>query len=526
VFGRIAWVTFLLSLAAVPASAHRPASEKQTEVDLRTLEAELAKSRPERRDIVIVQVAREGARARSLWPKLVAILESGSPNERTCAAWALGWIGANEAIPALTRALASPEWRVVFAAAGVLGRFGNAARGATQQLRKVEQNHWMLAVRHRAAMAKEGIEHPERVGIAGPHRKEPDDPNAWERDLHQFRDEAFGRFTDDPCGIRSATEVRVGEQWIDVPRARDNRRRPAEIDRLPPRALGKRHTRGTIAGPVEVAGGWLVGTHGGEWGGDLRFVRHSGRIERLWPKNIHSLIQSGHNIFVTAEDRVLVGPPSSEVLKVLLTPSPPRRWVARHLLSLPARELMSIPIENGAVLFLTDHGAVSVREDETMHEEACPERASEVTSLVETAETLVETHRRTAKPTSRDGINPSAVEGHLDDVAALLGVILNHPRILPFFHLEQSPTARPRVEAPPTPLLRLPILVAGREVSWVDAAAAARSPKLFRILDLAFDSATAASVAFAYEAEGVEGYAVLEKRDEVWHIAGITVVEQ
>jgi HEAT repeat protein len=100
---------------------------KAPDRDPKELAAELARLRGPR-DMVIIRIANEGERARFLWPKLVAILESGAPSERVCAAWALGWIGASEAVPALGKALGSREWQVVFAAAGTLGNFGAAAK--------------------------------------------------------------------------------------------------------------------------------------------------------------------------------------------------------------------------------------------------------------------------------------------------------------------------------------------------------------------------------------------------------------
>jgi hypothetical protein len=496
----------VLALFSFAAPGGAAAGDKRAaEPDPRALAADLASTRGPRH-LPIIRIANEGERARFLWPSLVTILESGMPSEQVCAAWALGWIGASEAVPALGKALGSRDWQVVFAAAGTLGNFGAAAKDVLATLRDVAQHHWMSAVRQRASAAMTSIEHPERAPLPGPHHK---DPLGWEGDFWQFREGAFWDFSGDPCGLSTAVEVNIGERWMAVPRRHSG---PDERGRLPSSILRrlKLEEWQQVTGALSVAGGWLVGIDGGEWGGGLRFVASSGKAQVLWSRNIIRLVRSGSGMFASAEASWAAAKRSGrEVLSVARDDR--NRWHADRLAALPGPEKMMVPLEEGQVLFLGQFGAISVRSDGSMREEACPERDSEAVAAT----------KLDAKADRPRASVPSFAYGdRVEDAVAVLTQVLNHPRVLPFFHLDRAAYAR--IEALPSPLRDRPMQIGDLEISW----AASPAPEVFRFLELSFDSATVAAVSFEYRSQGMEGYAMVEKQESGWRVVGMTIVEK
>jgi hypothetical protein len=201
-------------------------------------------------------------------------------------------------------------------------------------------------------------------------------------------------------------------------------------------------------------------------------------------------------------------------------------WTVRRLVQLPDEDLAAFPSADDRLLVVTQRaGAVSVGRDGGIREEQCPdEYLTKEVGVQESEERASDSGR--SLPTTVSGIREAAIRDHVEDAVTVLNLVLSHPRVLPFFHLERASSTKPRVIRLPPRVPAQAITVAGREIDWVKALATDRQTGDFRFLDLVFESETAASVAFAHPAEGMEGYAMAAKQDGVWHLVGVHVVER
>jgi hypothetical protein len=481
---------------------------------LANLARSLQSGSQEQRLLAIVNVASEGARAMSLSPRLVKIADEGTPVEQVCSVWALGWIGAGEAVPALTRALASREWRVVLAATDVLAGFGVDAKPTLAALRELENGHWMAAVRERAAAARKAIDRSAPDEHARSHER---GTLGRKHALEEFVSGAFRELSGDPCQLASGTPFERDGQTFEVGRGAGNAEATRTLAALLPDKLASRREYAGLRAVTPVDDGWLVGTDRGGPEGDLRFVSKRGQSSVLWRAPIQSLVKVGAHLLATSDQRDLPGLSTRNVLLVSRTSAAKRPWVVRRLAFLPGRDHVAIPVASDAALYVTQYGAVTVRIDGSMRDSACPEHVSDAPAMGPLD------HVGRAKASRRaPAIEASGIQGRLADTLAVIDAILNHPRVLPHFHLADSPEAVARIERLPVDLgaSSTTVKAGGRPVRWVEAPAA----QDFRFLDLVFETADSATVAFEHRAEGVEGYAILARRSGQWQVAGLTMI--
>jgi hypothetical protein len=429
--------------------------------------------------------------------------------------WALGWLGAREAVPALTRALANHDWRVVLAATDVLAGFGVDAKPALEALKELESGHGMAAVRERATAARKLIAGSAADAHAKPHVK---GPQGSARELREFVSGAFRELSGDPCQLASGAPFLRDGKTFEVARGDPgNKEATRALAALLPDKIASRPELAGLRAVATVDDGWMVGTDRGGLAGDLRFISKRGHGTVLWQSPIHSVVKLGAQLLATSEEHDLPGLSTNNVLLVSRTGTAKRPWVAQRLAFLPGREHVAIPVSNDAALYVTAYGAVTVRTDGSIRDGACPEHASEVPTIgrVDRAD-HGQAQRRLVT------IQASSIQGRLPDALGVLGAILNDPRVLPLFHLADSPEAVARIERLPVDLgaASTSVQAGGRAVQWVAAPAA----QDFRFLDLVFETADSATVAFEHRAEGVEGYAILARRGGRWQVAGLTVI--
>lgn len=510
-----ALVTFVTLAWAWPASGQSaaPAVPPPHGTTLASLARSLEKGSQEQRLLAIVKVASEGAQAKSLWPRLVKIAADGTPVEQVCAVWALGWLGAGEAVPALTRALESREWRVALAATDVLAGFGIDAKPALEALKELESGHGMAAVRERAAAARKTIARSAADAHAKPHVK---GTLGWEHELREFVSGAFRELSGDPCQLASGAPFERDGNTFEVARDPGSKEATRALAALLPDKIANRPELAGLRAVAAVDDGWVVGTDRGDRVGDLRFVSKRGHGAVLWQAPIHSVVKLGAQLLATSEERDLPGLSTRNVLLVSRTGTAKRPWVAQRLAFLPGREHVAIPASNDTGLYVTHYGAVTLRTDGSMRDVTCPERASEAPAIGH-----VDRASRGQAQQRPVTIQASSIQARLPDALGVIGAILNDPRVLPLFHLADSPEAVARIERLPVDLdASMAVTAGGRAVKWVEAPAA----QDFRFLDMVFETADAATVAFEHRAEGVEGYAILARRGGQWQVAGLTVI--
>jgi hypothetical protein len=494
---------------------YRASLEKGPEEAVRLLRRSLHSQHPELESAIRL-AAELGPAARSLWPQLVRILETGDPLDQGAAAKAIGWIGAREGIPALAKALADRNWNVALSAADSLGGFGGEAREALAALKQAEKSHWMGYVRQRAALARTTVE---RGASPTPG------PDADHRRKH-FWEEAPGDFWEDMhvvakndtyCEMPNAvTALRIGARWFAF--MDGARQREVAKETIPP-VIARRADLAGVTAALAVDKGWLVGTNRGRKGGDLRFVPPKGRSIVIWSEPVRALTAVGPTILAIAADT----PWSAEVVELTPDKKAHGGWTARRLVQLPGQDYATLPLSDERMMVLTRAGTVSVGLDGSIREEKCPDEYVTEEVGAPDVEAAAGGH---PLPAAVSGIRDSAVRNHVDDAVVVLSLVLNHPRVVPFFHLDRAGSTKPRVLELPALLPAQAIKVAGREIDWVKALATDRRAGDFRFLDLDFESPTAASVAFACPGEGMEGYAVAAKQDGVWRLAGLHVVER
>jgi HEAT repeat protein len=113
--------------------------------------------------ICIRDVALFGGNGRGAGPNLMPLLQSKNGAELATAIAVLGYIGYDEAIPAIREAIRAPDWRVVQAAVLSLGWLG--AIEAIPDLEQVAASHWLPEVRQQAQAVLDILKsgHPKTV---------------------------------------------------------------------------------------------------------------------------------------------------------------------------------------------------------------------------------------------------------------------------------------------------------------------------------------------------------------------------
>ncbi len=237
---------------------------------------------------VISAFERLGENGKAAGPALVRYLSSDDREMRIAAARVMGRIGYTEANPYLIQLLRTKEdWRLVYVSAESLGRLH--ATDAIEALTDVSKEHWFSAVR---AAAKQAIN-----VIKG---------EATYEALDQKRSILPGFFDYMDVGTSDGLSVSEEDRRNDHPPYIDqgDRLDEAQLKKLVYKAQIGYADSTTDGGPVEmrvktidqvpevgirVAGGSLLGSDRGEWGGELVFVDSEGNQTIILHKNVQNI---------------------------------------------------------------------------------------------------------------------------------------------------------------------------------------------------------------------------------------------
>jgi hypothetical protein len=203
---------------------------------------------------LLSELAAMGTSAREVTPALVAQAWRASWHEQYRFVQALTWMGDARAVPFLSEALESRDWRVAMAAVRALGYLGKAAAPVLARLYDVGQRHWLPRVRGMTSVARAQI----RGDRAVPQRDIPDDSRT-RRDWLESRP-VETRCKNDYCP--------QGQGWTCI--GGSSASLPAGIN-IPVEPSTYRY----VVHPIGE--GWLVGTDRGEWGGTLFWATIEGR---------------------------------------------------------------------------------------------------------------------------------------------------------------------------------------------------------------------------------------------------------
>lgn len=201
--------------------------------------------------ICIRKVAAFGSNGRGVGPSLMPFLQSKNGEELAAAIGVLGYIGYDDAIPAIRELLRSQDWRVVHASAVSLGWLG--ATQAAPDLEQAAASHWLPEVRDQALAVLDTLKsaHPKLA-----------------------RPALFAAAKGAGCGLYYCNALSVAprcpsQQW-------EWQGRP--ISR--PQSTGSRRSRLTFDN------GTLIGSDIGEWGGDLSWTGADGKAELIIKDNV------------------------------------------------------------------------------------------------------------------------------------------------------------------------------------------------------------------------------------------------
>jgi hypothetical protein len=202
--------------------------------------------------ICIRDVALFGGNGRGAGPNLMPLLQSKNGAELATAIAVLGYIGYDEAIPAIREAIRAPDWRVVQAAVLSLGWLG--AIEAIPDLEQVAASHWLPEVRQQAQEVLDILKsgHPKTVR---PER------------FLMNESVPFGSYS---YGIRPQAAERCPSQkweWQGRPIAR-------------PQLTDARRV------VLPFNNGLLIGNNRGEWGGELSWKGEDGQLELILKDNV------------------------------------------------------------------------------------------------------------------------------------------------------------------------------------------------------------------------------------------------
>ena len=228
-----------------------------------------------------------GPSAKAAVPQLIDLLAQGPWDLRERVAHALETIGDARTIPALTRALNAPDWRLNSESAMALGRLGGAATPSLPALRRLATSHWSARVRADAAKAVARIRGDEPIP---PLRPGLDGLRALGRE-HSLLPHAASCRRTEQNGIFLTTkgpdEGKWRGDWVSVDRDAVWAKFaaiPEDIVLPPPNESGGLDLRTGIV--VDAPGGRLVGRNRGEWGGEAYFVPTNGEAVLLVASNV------------------------------------------------------------------------------------------------------------------------------------------------------------------------------------------------------------------------------------------------
>jgi HEAT repeat protein len=200
-------------------------------------------------------VAEFGSNGRSAGPNLMRFLQSKNGAELATAIGVLGYIGYDDAIPAIRNSLRWHDWRVVQASIHSLGWLG--ATEAVSDIQQVAASYWLPSVGRQAEAVLDTLK------SAQPKTTRP-------ARFLMSENVPFGSYT---YGERSLAAEQCPSrrwQWQGHPFSE-------------PQSTGARGTRLTLDN------GTLVGTDKGEWGGELEWMGKDGQTRLLIRDNVVSI---------------------------------------------------------------------------------------------------------------------------------------------------------------------------------------------------------------------------------------------
>lgn len=122
---------------------------------------------------------------------------------------------------------------------------------------------------------------------------------------------------------------------------------------------------------LKVTGGWLVGASRGEWGGEIVFIGDDGTQAKVLSANVEDIYQLGNEIIATT-GLAHLGSNSGMMFKLFRDEN--NEWVAKEWINLPGAPQSSWFVESGELLInVLRGGSILLSEDGAMRLAACSE---------------------------------------------------------------------------------------------------------------------------------------------------------
>ncbi len=122
---------------------------------------------------------------------------------------------------------------------------------------------------------------------------------------------------------------------------------------------------------LKVTGGWLVGASRGEWGGEIVFIGDDGTQAKVLSANVEDIYQLGNEIIATT-GLAHLGSNSGMIFKLFRDEN--NEWVAKEWINLPGAPQSSWFVESGELLInVLRGGSILLSEDGAMRLAPCSE---------------------------------------------------------------------------------------------------------------------------------------------------------
>jgi HEAT repeat protein len=257
---------------------------------------------------------------------------------RTVAAIALGYAGYQEAADDLIHMLGEEEdWRIVFGAAGSLGRL--KSKEAMPSLTLVSTDHWYPPVREAALKAIKAV----RGGVIVDAQVRSD-----------FHAEFFS-YSRVGWEVESLEEDEAN--LIQFPMAAI-----AEPSSIVTLKANQKAEMGEQCG-IEVNDGYLIGSDRGEWGGEIRFVDFKGHSRVIVRANTEAIYQTSQGVMAVT-GLAHLGTNNGCVYKI--NKGADGRWTAIAWRTFPGAPKFSRALKDGRILISCHGGIVLVSPDGDM----------------------------------------------------------------------------------------------------------------------------------------------------------------
>lgn len=211
--------------------------------------------------LCLSEIAEFGPAGHAAGEFLIPFLGSSNSTEQAYGILTLGFIGYSPATPRIETALASKDWRIVYAAISSVGWLGD--KQAIPALNKLAADYWLVEIRKQAAHVLAALQSANGQIERG----------SWiTNNQGDYRDPAWV-ITEGVGGMRSSCS---SNRWRWQGQTFTLRPEPeVEAQSLYYRS--------------EKLAGELIGTDHGEWGGSLTWVPYQGTPVVLARENVHSL---------------------------------------------------------------------------------------------------------------------------------------------------------------------------------------------------------------------------------------------